>query len=271
MPIATDPLSLLFIGCFLFGFLFVVVSAILGSGHGHGSHVMHTGHAGHVAHGPHVHVHAQAGSPTSARAVGLGHGNGRGPVAGREVNAFSLLGILNPMSLALFLLGFGFFGYVSHNTAAIVLPLTLVIAFLGGLLIAASLLWLIARLFGDSEGETIQDVSDRVGMLGKVSVPIREGNLGEILYISPGGMRKSVPARTLDGRRLERDQEVVIVNYQRGIAEVDTWDHFINRDDVPEEEKPDQDDLEMLRSLLENSEPSTKNTQIVLKQDAQKE
>jgi hypothetical protein len=55
--------------------------------------------------------------------------------------------------------------------------------------------------------------------------------IGEIIYVSPGGMRKSVPARSIDGRRLEREQEVVVVNYKRGVAEVDTWEHFINQED----------------------------------------
>jgi hypothetical protein len=55
--------------------------------------------------------------------------------------------------------------------------------------------------------------------------------IGEIIYVSPGGMRKSVPARSIDGRRLEREQEIVVVNYKGGIAEVDTWEHFIDQDE----------------------------------------
>ena len=258
MPIATDPLSLVFIACFLFGLLFVVVSALLGSGgHGSGSHVVHagTGHAGHIGHvgnelhGAHAHVHS----------------NGQGALS----HNVSLFAFVNPISIALFLLGFGFLGYVFHNTADLIFPLTITFAFLGGLVVAALLLALIGRIFGDSEGETIQDVSDRVGTLGKVSMTIREGNIGEVLYVSPGGMKKSVPARSVDGRRLERDQEIVIVNYQGGIAEVDSWEHFMNRDDIPTSEKPDEDDLASLRALLE--EPLSQNTSIVLQQDAQKE
>ena len=34
--LATDPLSLVFIACFLFGLLFLVVAALLGSVSGHG-------------------------------------------------------------------------------------------------------------------------------------------------------------------------------------------------------------------------------------------
>jgi hypothetical protein len=269
MLIATDPLSLLFIACFLFGLLFVVVSALLGSGgHSSSSHVVHAGaghvghigdvghvgHTGHDTHAPHVHVHG----------TGTGHVT-RGAIS----NNFSLYAFVNPVSIALFLLGFGFFGYVFHNTADLIFPLTIIFALLGGLVVAALLLALIGRVFGNSEGETVQDVSDRVGTLGKVSMTIREGSIGEVLYVSPGGMRKSVPARSVEGQRLERDQEVVIVNYQSGIAEVDTWDHFINRDDIPTYEKPDEDELSSLRALLEDSTPQ--NTEIVMKHDAKKE
>jgi len=59
---------------------------------------------------------------------------------------------------------------------------------------------------------------------------IPDKGIGEIIYISPGGMRKSVPARSIDGRRLEREQEVVVVNYTSGVAEVDTWEHFVNQE-----------------------------------------
>lgn len=219
----TDPLSLLFIACFLFGLLFLVVAALLGSVGGHGGehiggthHIDVGGHAGqaHALHSGHTHlVH-----PTSHS----GHDGG-------HISTF--LAFFNPTSIVLFLMGFGFFGYVFHNNTSFALPLSIALAALGGLVVSALLLALIGRVFGDSEGATVQDVSDRTGLLGKVSMAIPENGLGEVIYVSPGGMRKSIPARTLDGRRLERDQEVVVVNYQRGIAEVDTWDHFVNQEE----------------------------------------
>jgi hypothetical protein len=179
---------------------------------------------------------------------------------------------VNPTSVVLFLLGFGFFGYVFHNTAALAFPLTLVLAAVSGFIIAALLLAMLNRLFGDSEGATIQDVSDRTGLLGKVSVTIQENGLGEILYISPGGMRKSIPARSVDGRRLERDQEIVVVNYQHGVAEVDTWDHFVNQEAAGPGDAsaiPDADELAKLRTLLE--EPTRIDTEFVIRKDPQKE
>jgi hypothetical protein len=261
--LATDPLSLLFIGCFLFGLLFLVVTALLGSIGGHG-----TGHA--TVH--HIDVGGHAGGTHGVDAH-TGHGHVIHPTThthnGGQANAF--LSFVNPTSIVLFLLGFGFFGYVFHNTTSLALPFSLTLAVLGGLVIAALLLALISRVFGDSEGATVQDVSDRTGLLGKVSLTIQENGLGEVIYVSPGGMRKSIPARSVDGRRLERDQEVVVVNYQRGVAEVDTWDHFVNQEEAGAITAPaDADGLAELRALLE--EPtSTTDTEYVMRKDPQKE
>ncbi len=266
MPIATDPLSLVFIACFLFGLLFLVAATLLGSlGHGTNTvHGVHSGtHVGHIGaeHNTHL-VHTP--TPTS-----------RGYLAKSNTgthSGFSLGTYANPTAVALFALGFGFFGYIFHDTAGFMLPLTIILALLGGLIIAVLLLALLSRVFGDSEGETIQDVSDRTGLLGKVSTTIQEHGIGEVLYVSPGGMRKSVPARSVDGRRLERDAEVVIVHYQRGIAEVDTWDHFVNHDsseEVSSTTASDEAEMAALRILLE--EPEEKNSQFVMRKDAQKE
>lgn len=285
---ATDPLSLVFLACFLFGLLFFVGTILLGSlGHaGHTGHATHVG--GHAA--THVGGHAPSGvshaSTHTTHAVSQAHGHTiadqHGDAHIHHAGNFSLETFLNPTAIALFLLGFGFFGYVFHNTAQFVLPLTLLFAAVGGLVIAALLLLLVSRLFGDSEGATVQDVSDRTGLLGKVSITIQENSIGEILYVSPGGMRKSIAARSINGQRIESGQEVVVVNYQRGkgIAEVDTWDHFMHDIEESEEgehlaqaaataQKPDADSLAKLRSLLEESD--TKDTELVIRNDSQKE
>jgi len=228
MLIATDPLSLVFIASFLFGLLFLLVTTLLGSlGHGHighaGSHAVasHGGlHVGGHASLPHAggthgvsHVGSHATTPTAGQGVQPQHAGSQNA----QGDGFSLFSYVNPTSVVLFLLGFGFFGYVFHNTAHLVLPLTLVLASVGGLLIAALILVFLSRLLSDSGTDTANDVSDRTGMLGKVSLTIPANGLGEIIYVSPGGMRKSIPARSTDGRRLERGQEVVVVNYQHGV------------------------------------------------------
>lgn len=274
--LATDPLSLLFIGCFLFGLFFFVAAGLLGQFHhgavGHASthaaiHHVHvdTGSSAH-----HVHTGGSAYAHASHHVQTATHTQGSGQNASEATARISLFDILNPTSIVIFVMGFGFFGYVFHNTTQLALPISLSLAVLGGLLIAALILWMLSKLFGNSEGSTVQDVSDRTGLLGKVSLTIPENSLGEILYLSPGGMRKSIPARSVDGRRLERDQEVVVVNYQHGVAEVDTWDHFVNQEELSiTQSATSLDDLATLRALLEDSDHS--NTEYALRNDVPKE
>src|SRR2546421_11838755 len=262
--IATDPLSLLFIACFLVGLVFFIVTALMGNlGHGatHGV-ADHTN----IHVGQHSGLHTPIHGPThnAAHATSKTHAGG---------DHQSWFGFLNPTSVMFFLLGFGFFGYLFHNIVGFEAPLlTLISAGISGLIIAALLLIALARLFGDSESTTVQDVSDRTGLLGKVSITIQENGIGEVLYVSPGGMRKSVPARSIDGRRLERDQEVVVVNYQNGVAEVDTWDHFINEEGA-DWEAPGAtitDSLDQLRTLLDEA-GKTDSQPLVMRNESQKE
>ena len=250
---ATDPLSLIFIGCFLFGLLFMLATMLLGSV-GHVGHVGHAGHIGHVSHTAPAHTGtAHAGSHaisthTASNAPAQANGGAKtgstGTTTQTQGSISSLFGYINPTSIVFFLIGFGFFGYVFHNTAHFLLPITLLLAGVSGLMIAVLLLLLLSRLFEDDSEVVEQDVSDRTGLLGKVSLTIQEKGLGEIIYVSPAGMRQSIPARSADGRRLERGQEVVVVNYQHGVAEVDTWDRFINEEEGGEEGREAEEDRE---------------------------
>jgi hypothetical protein len=262
--IATDPLSLLFIACFLTGLVFFIVTALLGNlGHGVTHNVAHQSG---VVHTTSMHTASNAPAHTAGQAAGS-HGTSHAHASTQGHNQ-SLSSFLNPTSIMLFLLGFGFFGFFFHNTIHAVAAITLILAGISGVIIAALLLILLSRLFSGSEESSVQDVSDRTGLLGKVSITIQENSIGEIIYVSPAGMRKSIPARSIDGRRLERDQEVVVVNYQHGIADVDTWEHFIHEDGTPTEASY-SDELEKLRTLLDSS--SADDSQLVMRKDLQKE
>ncbi len=266
--IATDPLSLVFIGCFLVGLIYFIVTALLGN-LGHGTAHAATQHVDtNIGHHTGVHVHTAAHGTSHAQA----HAHGKTQASGHNQ---SLASFLNPTSIMFFLLGFGFFGYVFHNIVGLEAPLlVLLFAGLSGIVIALLLFSMLARIFGNSESATEQDVSDRTGLLGRVSMTIQEGSLGEVLYISPGGMRKSIPARSIDGQRLERGQEIVVVSYQNGIAEVDTWEHFINEEGTytgtSGSSMMDADGLETLRTLLDES-GKTDSQALVMRKDSQKE
>lgn len=258
MHIATDGLSLFFIVCFLIGLFYLVLAALLGGwGHGHVDGQGHIGDAVHTGHTIATHGGAQVGH-AHAHAHGQAHGSN-----------FSIFSVLNPMSIMLFLLAFGLFGYVFLNIAPLALPFVFLIAVVGGIVIATFILSLISRIFGTGEATTEQDITDRTGLVGKVSMTIRENSLGEVIYISPGGMRKSIPARSTDGRKIERDQEVVVVSYQKGIAEVDTWEHFVNQEEVGELQAPDAETMDQLRILLD--EMNSTDSKYASRKEAQKE
>jgi len=259
---ATDPLSLTFIGCFFIGLLFLLITSF--TGHGATHHMGGTGHM-HSLH-PGGHIGTTGGTSDQGHSTRQAH---RSMQLG-QAGGFSLLGYINPMSLALFLLGFGFLGYIFHNAmASLPLQFTFAIAGVGGIILALVFLALLSRVFGDSEAATVQDVSDRTGLLGKVGMAIPQNSIGEISYISPGGMRKSIPARSLNGQRLERDQEVVVVNYQNGIAEVDTWEHFVNQEGTGIAEGSQADELVTKQVLLEESDKT--DEAYIIREESQKE
>ena len=61
-----------------------------------------------------------------------------------------------------------------------------------------------------------------VGVLGRLTQPIRQGGIGELVY-TQGGTRKSCGARSIDGSAIDKGSEVVVTAYERGIASVKRW------------------------------------------------
>ena len=55
------------------------------------------------------------------------------------------------------------------------------------------------------------------GTVARVSVSIPENGVGEIVF-SLAGVRRSEAARSLDGRRVESGEEVLITHLDRGTA-----------------------------------------------------
>ncbi len=84
-----------------------------------------------------------------------------------------------------------------------------------GLCGAAVVFWIMAQVLW-SPNENMQSADyHMVGVLGRLSQPIREGGIGELIY-SHGGARKSCGARSADGRAIEKGAEVVVTGYERG-------------------------------------------------------
>jgi hypothetical protein len=203
--------------CFAVGFCFSFFSFVFG-GHRFGRlHLPHFhGHAvGHLpaAHGPIGHAPAAGGHAP----VTHGAGAPRGAASrGGSVSPF------NPPSIAAFLAWFGGTGYLLTRFSAIWVGFGLILSAGAGLAGGAIIFLFLSKvLMSDQEFLNAADF-EMVGVLGKLSVPIREGGTGELIY-SQMGTRRVCGARSDDGAVLAKGAEVVVTRYEKGIAYVHLW------------------------------------------------
>lgn len=198
----------IYLVCFLLGFSLSAVSWLLGviglhlphvhvhgGGHGHGVHGAHLGHAAHGAHAP--------GGAHGA------HGDS-GP------------GFFNFSTATAFLAWFGGAGYLLTRYSSVWPIGGLLLAAAVGVVGAAVVFAFMAKVLYSPHENLDPDDYDVVGQLGKVSVPIRAGGTGEILF-TQAGARRVAGARSEDGSSIDKGIEVVITKYQNGLAYVKTW------------------------------------------------
>lgn len=176
--------------CFLLGLALSLLSVLTGSAHLHLPHI----------HVPHVHVPQGHASGTQSEGVPW----------------------LNFGTMTAFLAWFGGTGYLLERFYAVWFLVALAIAVLSGLGGAAVVFWFLAKL---SSGEQALDPADyeMVGVLGKLSIPIREGGTGEIVFAQEG-VRHVAGARSDDGTPIAKGAEVVVERYEKGIAYVRRWE-----------------------------------------------
>jgi membrane protein implicated in regulation of membrane protease activity len=204
-----------FLACFLFGLLFTLGSAALGAA-GHVLPGLHGGHGGDGGHG---------------FGEGANSGAAHGHDGAHADGVHHALPITNLSSLMAFLMWFGAAGYVLERFAGLPLALALgggALAGLAGAFIVALFLRAILK------GERVMDPRDYrlEGTIARVTVTIPEGGAGEILF-TKAGTRRSEAARSIDGSAVPRNTEVVVIEYERGIAVVQPWDEFLARVDYP--------------------------------------
>lgn len=240
--LATDPLSLVFLGCALFSGVFLLISSLLGAGQQHGAHAGHAGHLGHIAHGGAGSGHAApaghgAHAATDLHAAHTSHTSHnvshhaaaqaeQAPAIWGTVNSL-VLGALNVYGLLMFLLVFGLVGYVLHGILgwnALALLAAGALGFTVAVLVSA----LFARLFATPAGTILTAEEARMqGRIGTISMEVRPGGIGEVIFSRAEGGRQSIGARSGSGERLPAGTEVVILDYHDGVATVETWDSFV--------------------------------------------
>ena len=192
--------------CFAVGFLFSLLSFIAGGLNLHG-------------HWPHVHgLHFQSGA---------GHAPAGNTVAGHAAThaggATQSVSPFNFFTIAVFLAWFGGTGYLLTRYSTIVFALGLMISTAVGLVGAGVVFTFLARVLMAPDAQMDPADYEMVGVVGRVSSPIRVGGTGEIIY-SQAGSRRACPARSEDNVAIERDAEVVVTRYEKGIAYIRRWE-----------------------------------------------
>jgi hypothetical protein len=177
----------IFLGCFVIGFVLSVLSFAFGVIDAH----VHFPWESHVPVGHVGHLHAPAG-----------------PINFATVTAF-----------------LAWFGGTSYLLTSEFRWLMLPSVFVGtilGLIGAAIVFWFMAKLLWSPRENMRSADYHMVGVLGRLTQPIRPGGIGELVY-SHGGARMSCGARSDDGAAIEKGAEVVVTAYDRGIASVKRW------------------------------------------------
>jgi len=206
--------------CFAIGFCFSFFSFLFGGSRMGRLHLPHVhGHGGGhfpAAHGPVAPAPAAAHPPVVPGAVAARVGGAGRMARGTSVSPF------NPPSIAAFLAWFGGTGYLLTRFSAIWVGLALTLSVGSGLIGGALIFFFLSRVFMSAQEFLDPADFEMVGVLGKLSMPIREGGTGELIY-SQMGTRRVCGARSDDGSAIAKGTEVVVTRYEKGIAYVGRW------------------------------------------------
>ncbi|MBZ5611532.1 MAG: hypothetical protein LAP38_25005 [Acidobacteriia bacterium] len=175
-----------YLGCFLFGFLFSLLSFLGGFGHLH--------------------------LPGLHSAAGRHMGGGQNSP-------------INFGTIAAFLAWFGGTGYLLARYSNVWAWLALGVAVMSGLGGAAAVFWFLFKFLLAHEQELDPADYDMVGVLGRVSSTVREGGTGEMIF-SQNGVRRAASIRSDGGQPIAKGVEVVVTRYEKGIAYVHRWEEL---------------------------------------------
>lgn len=172
--------------CFLVGLMLSVFSVVSGS-----------------VHLPHGHFH-------------MGHGgHGAGVKGGVSVFNFA--------TLMAFLAWFGGAGYLLTVHEASLGTWIVLLSTLSGLVGGTIVFWFVAKILMKDSGEMDPADYEKVGVLGQITNPIRQGGTGELVFVQEG-VRQVCGARSDTGDAISKGTEVVVTRYEKGIAFVRRWE-----------------------------------------------
>ena len=198
-----DPLSAVFVFCFVFGVATGLLSLVLGALHGAG------GDGGHALGGDHGGLHLGAGGGDDLH-LDVGEAQ-----AG-QVSPFNL------QTITTFLAFFGGSGWVLYSSVGLAPALALIAATVIGVGGGAVVFLFLVKVLLASQRFMDPASSRMEGTVARVSMAIRADGTGEIVF-SRDGTRRSEGARSATGAPIASGTEVVIVRYERGLAYVEPW------------------------------------------------
>jgi hypothetical protein len=192
--------------CFAVGFFFSFFSFVFG-----GSRTK--------LHLPHFHGHAGGHLPTAHGPVG--NGAAQGTDSGHVHRGVSI-SPFNPPSIAAFLAWFGGAGYLLTRFSPMWVGFALSLSVVTGVIGGGIIFLFLSRVLISEEDYLDPADFEMVGVLGKLSMPVREGGTGELIY-SQMGTRRVCGARSDGGGVMVKGAEVVVTRYEKGIAYVRLW------------------------------------------------
>jgi membrane protein implicated in regulation of membrane protease activity len=214
--------------CFVFGFAFSAISLLSGLGH------LHLPLRWHLPHGPlkvstGASAHAASGAAHGTAAAHTPAVTGGAECASAHTQAASgrsaLLGPVNSFTVMAFLTWFGGTGFLLTEYSKMWFALALLIASLSGIAGSAIIFAFLTRVALAHAHALEPEDFEMAGVLGRLSVTVRAGGTGEIIY-SQGGTRHACAARSEDGGAIPKGSEVVVTRYEKGIAYVRRWEEM---------------------------------------------
>ncbi len=199
--------------CFAVGFCFSSLSFIAGGLRWH----LHMPHFSDV-HAPAFHPSVGHGSTPVGR--GLGSASDGAKVVDRGHGAH--VSPFNFVTATAFLAWFGGAGYLLTRFSGVWVVTGLSLAILSGLIGGGVVFIFLSRVLISHEESMDPADYEMAGVLGRVSVSIREKGTGEIIY-SQAGTRRTCGARGEDGNAIAKGAEVMVTRYEKGIAYVRLW------------------------------------------------
>jgi hypothetical protein len=132
-------------------------------------------------------------------------------------------------TIAAFLAWFGGTGYILDRYYSVWIVITLGVATLSGIGGAAIVFWFLVKVLMSREAALDAADYDMVGVLGRLSIAIRNGGTGELIY-SQEGTRRVTGARSDEGIAIPKGVEVMVTRYEKGIAYVRPWEDPVEQE-----------------------------------------